>query len=243
MNNRIANWIIGELLELANREFRSQEFYSLKDRILKACGRKVGYDTQHIVKTCRSCEGEGRMLKTIFHLGKPFIAKCETCWRCGGSGKYDEFWVRLDVYKLGARSFHLPVDRQYSHDLFEKILNALNIVPGKHFEGLIRHTPPSFHLGREAGWWLVLLFDRPSLHSYYFGMNYQYGFIFTPLLLINNLIYFTTTNYRKAKNSLVNLRRKLCKHNFAWTDDPWANDECRKCGVERWELEENKPIF
>ena len=31
---KLYNFIIGELLELANREFRSEEFYKLKDLIL-----------------------------------------------------------------------------------------------------------------------------------------------------------------------------------------------------------------
>jgi len=233
---KLSNLFIGELLELANREFRSQEFYKLKDRILKSLGAKAGVDTQHVMKTCQYCRGEGKMPKEVMLYGTPYITKGDPCWRCNGTGVYQEFWVMLDVYQLGRRSFHLPVDRQYNRELFDKILQALNIVPGKHFEGLIKHTPPRWQLGREAGWWLILLFDRSSLHSYYFGRNYQYGFVFTPLLLVNNLIYFTSTAYYRIKNSLVNYRRQHCRHEFPSTTDPWASDECQKCGVERWEI-------
>ena len=244
---KLYNLIVGELLELANREFRSEEFYKLKDRILKSHGTKTGVNTQHILKTCRYCAGEGKMPKEVTLYGKTYLTKGDPCWRCNGTGVYQEFWVMLDVYQVGRRSFHLPVDRQYNRELFEKILEALkvalNIIPGKHFEGLIEHTPPRWHLGREAGWWLILLFDHASLHSYYFGKNFQYGFIFTPLLIVNNILYCIERTYYKIRNSLVSLQRKYCRHEFPSTTDPWASDECQKCGVERWELQADEPIF
>ena len=240
---KLYNFIIGELLELANREFRSEEFYKLKDRILKDLGTLSGHNTQHIVRLCHTCGGSGRMPEKKRLYGDAWISKGSPCYRCSGSGKHDEFWVLLEVYKVGSRLFHLPTGRQYSSELFEKVLQSASIVPQKHFEGLIRPIPPRFHLGREAGWWLLLLFDYGSMRSYSFGQIYQYGCIFTPLLLLNNLIYSVSTRYNRIKNSLVKYRRQHCKHEFAYTEDPWASDECRKCGVERWELQENEPIF
>jgi hypothetical protein len=240
---KLYNFIIGELLELANREFRSEEFYKLKDRILKDLGTLSGHNTQHIVRLCHTCGGSGRMPEKKRLYGDAWISKGSPCYRCSGSGKHDEFWVLLEVYKVGSRLFHLPTGRQYSSELFEKVLQSASIVPQKHFEGLIRPIPPRFHLGREAGWWLILLFDRASLHSYYFGKSFQYGFFFTPLLIVNNILYYIERTYYKIRNSLVSLKRKHCRHDFPSTNDPWASDVCQKCGVERWELQENEPIF
>lgn len=241
--NILFQFVVGELLELANREFRTQEYYKLKDRILKELGEKVGYDTQHIVKVCRTCGGSGKTPFRVRLFGETWTTNGEKCYHCYGSGKHDEFWVLLEVHKVGRRRFHLPTGRQWSHEVFEKFIKALEITPQAHFEGLITHTPPRFHLGREAGWWLILLFDPASLREYFFGRVHQYGFIFTPLLLLNNLLYFLDCKYHAIKNSLSQFRRRHCKHVFAWTDDPWGSDECRKCGVERWEIEKDKPVF
>lgn len=83
-----------------------KSFYNIKDQILKKYGELIGHDIQHIKKPCFACDSTG-------------IFKChwklpETCWRCGGSGVYEEFFVLLSVYRLGKYEFHLPRERTYS---------------------------------------------------------------------------------------------------------------------------------
>jgi len=234
--NKLFKLIIGELLALANREFRTGSFYALKDRILAAHATPAGHDAQHIVKKCYRCEN-GKTSDVIMLYGEPWRTKKETCNHCGGTGIYDEFWVSLEVYRLGRHEFHKPVYRAHDRELFEVTLKEKGITPRVHFEGLIRHEPPRFRLGYEAGWWLVLFFSPKDMHNYWYGMTYITG-AFLPLLLINNLIYFWNNSIAPH---LKAARRRLCWHEF--DTDAWAltaYDCCKKCGAERWQVDGDK---
>ncbi len=233
--NKLFKLITGELLALANREFRTGSFYALKDRILAAHGTLLaGYDAQHVVKKCYKCE-EGRISQGEFIVhGQIWRPKGSVCPRCGGSGIFDEFWVALEVYRLGRHEFHKPVYRVHDREGFEAIIREKGITPRIHFEGLIRHEAPRFRLGYEAGWWLVLLFAPKDLRSYWFGMTWIAG-AFLPLLLVNNLIFFWNNSIAPH---LKAVRRRLCWHEF--DTDVWAftaYDCCKKCGAERWQID------
>ena len=189
--NLIVKYIIGWLLHYANRDIpflaRSQ-FYKLKTRLLLKYATKTGTDIQHIKKECYHCGGTGTF-KCDWKLPEP-------CWRCMGSGVYDEFWSRLDKYNLGKWYFHNPVEIMYVYEpLFEG--EALPMI-----EGYIHHKTPKYRLGKECALWLFLLFDRKSFRKE-LGRTGSPTNKRTPLVIISNAIFvlrrFNWRNYLPKK--------------------------------------------
>lgn len=61
------------LLHHANRDAKTDYFYSLKQQILYRYGRNIGYDVQFIAgKKCNSCAGNGIFTK-YYWLGCPIL--------------------------------------------------------------------------------------------------------------------------------------------------------------------------
>ena len=108
---------------------KSDFFYPLKAKLLKRYGTEDGYDIQHIVKCCWSCEGDG-------------------CYRCYQSGIYREDWHYLQNYKLGDRIYHIPVNTV--HD---------SAVLKNEIEGLIQHDQIDLRAGVRAMYWLCLVYE------------------------------------------------------------------------------------
>lgn len=75
-----------------------EPFYRLKDRLLHRFGRLIGTEWQHIRKTCWSCEDGMR-------------DDGDSCWKCGGTGIYQQTWVLLQRWEIGGAIFHRPVRR------------------------------------------------------------------------------------------------------------------------------------
>lgn len=98
--------ILSFLLHHANRGYKCEIFYSIKDKILTKYGVCVGHDFQKIEgKKCWSCDGTG-----IYH---GFFSK-ETCYHCYGDGWYrKQHWNVLRRVKFGKYTFHKPIDRIY----------------------------------------------------------------------------------------------------------------------------------
>jgi hypothetical protein len=134
---------VSRLLWLANSDpprVRRAEFYAMKDRLLRRWGTRIGQDWQEITRECYACDGTGRYVY--------LEGDSEECRRCGGSGTYDRFWVRLERWDLAGRVFHRPAERTYSRPV-----EPVKIV------GKVRHADVG-RASEEACLWLALAFDR-----------------------------------------------------------------------------------
>jgi hypothetical protein len=133
--------LVSRLLWLANSGppiARTEQFYALKDRILRRWGTRDGHDWQHIIKECYGCDGRGES------------RECpeRACRRCGGSGVYDHFFVKLERWDLAGRTFHRPAEKTW-----KRPSEPVAIV------GRVRHADVG-RAGNEAALWLALLLDR-----------------------------------------------------------------------------------
>ncbi|WP_291726149.1 hypothetical protein [Bernardetia sp.] len=168
--------ILGYLFHYANRDIpliAKQEFYELKQKLLKKYGTKVGQDIQHIKKDCYSCDATGWFSNEW---------KEEPCWNCMGTGVYEEFWTKLDKYKLGKFTFHNPVERIYKHS------KSFSEEIKPNIEGYISHKRPKYRVGTECAWWLFLFFDRKTFLKR-FGKTGYPSHKRTPLVFLGNLIF------------------------------------------------------
>lgn len=135
--------ILGKPLSIVNSAppwFLRDEFYRVKDRILKLCGRKVGEDLQHIYKEC-------------WHCNRWDCYNCEAldgkCCKCLDTGIYRQFWSRLAIYRVGRYRFHLPIEK-----LYEKPSEPVTITD------YIKHEERGTYEQRcELALWLILFFD------------------------------------------------------------------------------------
>lgn len=144
-------FILGYILHLANRDIpflHKEKFYAIKTKLLKNHGTIICNEIQHIEKKCNTCDATG-IYKCSYKLK-------ETCWWCNGTGTYQEFWVRLEKYKLGNFYFHNPIQKSYTI-LFEGV--------SKPIEGYIEHRAPKRRMGTEAALWLFLFFDFATFKS------------------------------------------------------------------------------
>jgi len=142
MNPSYFTLLLGYVLHLANAappSFGKDDFYALKDRLLRRFGEQcVGHDWQHITKKCWTCYGDG-------------------CHRCG-DGIYDEFWTQLERWVLGDERFHRPVQR-FARDPGRPVT----------IDGYVRHANVDHRTAAEARLWLYLFFApalwRRSMHG------------------------------------------------------------------------------
>ena len=125
------------LLHLANTDpgpSPCESFYVFKEAILRKRGTFDGHDMQEIEKECWGsyyqdyCHGKG-------------------CRKCGGTGIYDRFWVRLERWKYGRYTFHIPAGRTW------KKPDSVQI------KGYVEHKNYGI-AANEAKLWLYLLFGQ-----------------------------------------------------------------------------------
>jgi hypothetical protein len=167
-------FLLGYILHLANSDIpflHKDKFYVIKTKFLKKYGTFICNEIQHIKKECYRCNSEG-VYRSKFKLSEP-------CWSCLGTGVYDEFWVRLEKYKLGNFYFHNPIQKSRTI-LFEGV--------SKPIEGYIEHKAPKYRIGKEAALWLFLFFDFntfKSAISIYGHPSHKR----TPLVFLGNLIW------------------------------------------------------
>lgn len=147
--------LLGNVLGIVNSgppsELR-QEFYAIKDHVLRRFGRRVGQDIQHIVKPCWHCRRWNCDDCDAF----------DSCCKCLGTDIYLEFWSRLDVYQIGKHCFHLPVER-------------IKTAPAEPvtITGYIQHVERgSIYKRKELCLWLILLFDPMFLLSRIHQLGY-----------------------------------------------------------------------
>lgn len=182
MLKRLTSW----LLYYANSDpppMARQEFYALKTRLLQRYGMADGTDIQWIVKHCWNCEARGR--------------KDPYCWKCGGSGVYEQFWVVLVRWNLGGRVFHVPGPRRHGKPPVEYAVNI---------HGYVQHA---WHgkVSREAQLWLALLFDRPLFWRLLTSSCYC-GWSWWPMLVLQSLV----VNGRWTLDRIYNaVRVRICE--------------------------------
>jgi hypothetical protein len=164
--------LLANLLHLANAappygDWRREHFYAMKQRILERFGRRDGEDIQFITKPCWGDRRRGY---------RGVCTRDQEC-RCGGSGVYDFYWVRLERWRMGDHIFHRPVER-------------LRSSPGKvTIEGIIRHQVPDRWQAHEAHLLLSLIFDRRLFVSMldYICHDWPTTWDLPPLTLLNKL--------------------------------------------------------
>jgi hypothetical protein len=150
--------ILSYLLHHANREYRSDEFYQVKDKILTKYGKVVGHDVQHIPgKKCFACDGTGEPLWINDQ-------DDENCSRCYGDGWYKRpKWILLQRVQFGKYIFHKPIYRTTQvENLYHEYSSLPATVPV--IEGYISHTA-SKH-GKKARTILFVLFDFKRYSAY-----------------------------------------------------------------------------
>lgn len=143
--------ILSKLLNASNSNpTHSSWFYQIKDTVLKKYGSHIGWDLQHILKKCWSCR-DG--IFSGYHNGCKWVSMPEeTCFKCRGTGTFDEFWVYLEVWNLGAYEFHCPIDRVRKMET--------PVYPIRHhIEGYIKHKP---HDRRKVAFWILACIFSPN---------------------------------------------------------------------------------
>jgi len=228
-------YLLGELLFLSNSSpvWWREEFYRIKDHILKTHADLEGHHLQHIFKECYGCNGSGKVMKEVRMLGEWIRMPVGRCPKCHGSRKYDEFWTVLASYRLGKRQFHRPVRKYYSqatvpHMEFRELI-----------EGYISHQHPKYYLGNEAALWLALFFDRKAFFRR-FGNSGCSSRKFTPMVILGTWIFDikmfgkrVVFKIHDVRNNMKEFRQDLCKHEFQKDDYPSAWDHCEHCDIER----------
>ena len=114
-----------------------EDFYALKEAILEKFGERDSYDYQLIEFPCW---GESR-----------YHGCDEHCGKCGGTGIYHRFHVRLERWKLAGQVFHKPLER-----------TAFSMGP-VNIKGKINH--PLKKLGF-AAWRVLSLLFAPAFYLY-----------------------------------------------------------------------------
>ena len=152
--------LLGWLVYHANRRFRSESWYAVKDKVLSRWSTPDGCDLQVLPPNeCWSCDkGVPR------GCGPHSIRPNGRCARCDGEGHYTpERYVRLERRKLGPYVFHKPGSTATRNELagidaayWARAWKAHSII-----HGLILHAPTKRQrwLGYRTRIVLELLFD------------------------------------------------------------------------------------
>lgn len=191
---------LSRLLWLANASPPTgcrREFYAVKDAILRRWGRPDGHDWQEITHYCWRCEGGG-----IVDDG---WGEDDRCPKCGGTGIWDRFWVRLERWEIGGRVFHRPAERVWGRPD-----EPVAIV------GRVEHARVGW-AGQEAGLWLLLLFDRAA-----FAREMTSGWPRGPTLP------YPLVTLRRATGRLGMLRSKFRRRRCSVCGRPFRQ------GLRRW---------
>lgn len=174
--------LLGFILHVANTSppigLLKDRFYAMKQRILELFGTLDGHDIQYITKRCWGSYG---------------YAGCqgEDCPKCGGSGIYNFFWVKLERWQLGSYTFHRPIDRRQSNPWGKVTI-----------EGLIEHRRYSGWWANEAQLWLALFFDRSLFRDmFWYRLGRPCAFWLPPLVFLSKLRY--DWRHRKAAQKSI----------------------------------------
>lgn len=143
--------ILPFLLHHANRDSTHENFYKVKDIILKKYGEHVGYDIQFIEGSkCWSCNGTGVYMRHYYGEWHG-----ETCYRCYGGWYKRPTWNILQRLKFGKYTFHIPYKRVYERPEIETTI----------IEGYIDHAYTKY--GAVAVFILCLIYEKGYLKRFY----------------------------------------------------------------------------
>ncbi|MFA5029048.1 MAG: hypothetical protein WC713_14355 [Candidatus Methylomirabilota bacterium] len=203
---RVLTWLLVRANTKPPHSHR-EPFYQLKDRLLHRFGRLVGTEWQHIRKTCWSCDDGVR-------------DDGDCCWKCGGTGIYQQTWVLLERWKFGDATFHRPVSRTP--------LDPHEVVT---IHGPITH--PNYRADTtEALLWLSLLFDRHLLWGLLRG-GYPLEWSWRrPLSTFREVCFRLRTSWSWFRSNVVDpLRPRRCPkcgHHFvrAWSPSWYLCPAC-----------------
>lgn len=205
--------ILSKLLWLANSDppCSRKRFYAMKDVILKLWGEPDGYDVQRIVKACwgdRWWDDEGDEANGCG----------PGCRRCGGTGVWEEKFIRLERWKLAGRNFHSNPTRISRPDKSgETAYGPVTI------DGRIGHKRPG-RIADEAMLWLALLTGHWRLLWIETAHVYRYGRTWFPLLNLACLAWFAARLYGRVKR-----QRCHCGQTYRqwFSSGGWC--VCREC--------------
>lgn len=140
--------LLARIMQVANArpEFMSDQWYSLKTRLIKRFGSPDGYDTQRLEASCHECAGTGKDL-----LG-------HTCRRCD-NGVHHITRTLLSRWKIQDTVFH-QIEKSKLTEAELANIRSHHPALHHHFTARIIH-PPGFgaKASREALLWLTLSFD------------------------------------------------------------------------------------
>lgn len=146
------------------------QFYDIKDKVLKRFGQAEGFDYQRIDKKCWDCDGGVSVWNDDY------------CSRCDGSGIYLTTYVKLERWRLGWRVFHRPVDRYVDRDSYydfeENDEGLVRRAPAWvrsiwdketpiNIEGLVVHKKYPEELSFEACYWFLLFFNSAAFWQHW----------------------------------------------------------------------------
>lgn len=195
MPMRFYSALLAWLLHYANARppVFSRDFYDLKTRLLHRFAEFRGHEIQEILKECWGG----------YHTG------CgPKCTRCGGTGVFDLFWVRLERWQWGRYVFHCPAGRTCIKPASVQI------------RGRIEHAKYG-RASNEALLWLYLLTGEWRLLWRSLPSSRMSGRYAWPMLTLQRVIFPVRVWLRWRKCS--------CGKWFPTRGSGWL--VCRKC---RW---------
>jgi len=196
---RLYSRLLAWLLHYANARppLFSTDFYKLKDRLLFKFATCQGYDVQEIRKECwgnrRDAFGD--------------VSGCgPRCTRCGGTGIFDLFWVRLERWQWGRYTFHRPIWRGRI-----KPLSPIQI------HGRIEHAKYG-HASDEAVLWLYLLSGELRLLWHAMKSSCACGWYLWPFLNLQRVVMRTRAWLRVRTSRIQGVPHWItcpeCKRHF-----------------------------
>jgi hypothetical protein len=173
--------ILSWLLHYANRKYHDEEFYAIKNRLLKKYGKHICYDVQFIEgKSCYTCDGTGIYIGyrwSSIHWGKLVTYK-ETCNSCYQGWYKRPVWNILARLQFGKYTFHQPFQRSYT-----KPDNGIPVI-----DGYIDHK--SSKHSDFAATILFLLYEKSYLKRWYKSAGWGwYVYWWRPSNWPNNFVY------------------------------------------------------
>lgn len=169
--------ILSWLVYHANKLGKNENFYIIKNSLLKKYGTHVCYDVQFIegVK-CLSCKGTGVHNYYNFH-GE--IYDQDFCWHCYMGWYKRPTWNILARVKFGKYEFHQPYSRTY-----EKPDNSTQII-----NGYIEHEKTKY--SKFALNILFIIYEKGFIKRWYKEMGNGYRIKwYLPRNYAYNLIHF-----------------------------------------------------
>lgn len=167
-------YLLAFLLHHANRAVHEiqckDEFYKIKNKLLKKYGKHVNYDIQHIPgKKCYTCGGSGIYTGYYMMSGEKWTDTCNRCWR----GWYQlPKWICLSRMKMGLYFFHQPLKREEcARNPFTQDELGWQVSNRPVIEGYIEHKVT--WLGRPSVLLLLFLYDRPTFNFVRKSMLWQ----------------------------------------------------------------------